>query len=143
MACSGIAKKYFYFGSRCSSVSIISDFGLDDRASQVRFPAEANNFSSSLCVQTGSGAHPASSTKGTGCHFPGGKARPGLDADHSPHLVPRPRMSRSYTPLPSSPPYVFWDCFIITSVQRKLFFDGTHPNVKVIIQLRDQLICMT
>jgi hypothetical protein len=32
---------------------------------------------------------------------PGVKARPGRDADHSPHLVPRSRMSRSYT---SSPP---------------------------------------
>jgi hypothetical protein len=32
----------------------------------------------------------------------GGKARPGRDADHSPHLMPRLRMSRSYTlsPLP-------------------------------------------
>jgi hypothetical protein len=29
--------------------------------------------------------------------FPGGKARPGRDADHSPRLVPRSRMSRSYT----------------------------------------------
>jgi hypothetical protein len=28
---------------------------------------------------------------------PVGKARPGRDADHSPHLVPRSRMSRSYT----------------------------------------------
>jgi hypothetical protein len=26
---------------------------------------------------------------GTGGPFPGGKARPGRDADHSPHLVPR------------------------------------------------------
>jgi hypothetical protein len=34
---------------------------------------------------------------GTGGPFPGGKARPGRDADHSPHLVPRSRMSRSYT----------------------------------------------
>jgi hypothetical protein len=33
--------------------------------------------------------------------FRGGKARPGRDADHSPHLVPRSRMSRSCT---SSPP---------------------------------------
>jgi hypothetical protein len=45
---------------------------------------EAENFSSSLCAQTGSGAHPASCTMGTGGHFPGGKARPGRDADHSP-----------------------------------------------------------
>jgi hypothetical protein len=36
------------------------------------------DFSSNLCVQTGSGAHPASYTMGTR-----GKARPGRDADHS------------------------------------------------------------
>jgi hypothetical protein len=42
------------------------------------------NFSSSLCVQTGSGPHTASGTMGTGGLFPGGKARPGSDADHSP-----------------------------------------------------------
>jgi hypothetical protein len=61
------------------------------------------DFSSNLCVQTGSGAHPASCTMGTEGSFPGGKERQGRDADHSPHLVPRSRMSRSYTPLhPSS-----------------------------------------
>jgi hypothetical protein len=32
---------------------------------------------------------------GTGCPFPGGKARLGRDADHSSHLVPRSRISRS------------------------------------------------
>jgi hypothetical protein len=32
----------------------------------------------------GSGAHPASCTMGTGSPFPGGKARPGRDDDHSP-----------------------------------------------------------
>jgi hypothetical protein len=37
-----------------------------------------------LRVQTGSGAHPASCTTGTGGSFPGGKARPGRDADRSP-----------------------------------------------------------
>jgi hypothetical protein len=36
------------------------------------------------CVQTGSEAHPASYPLGTGGSFPGGKARPGRDADHSP-----------------------------------------------------------
>jgi hypothetical protein len=41
-------------------------------------------FSSSLCVQTGSGAHPASCPMGTGGPFPGVKAQPGRDADHSP-----------------------------------------------------------
>jgi hypothetical protein len=42
------------------------------------------DISSNLCVQTGSGAHPASCTVGTGGPFPGGKALPGRDADHSP-----------------------------------------------------------
>jgi hypothetical protein len=35
-------------------------------------------------VQTGSGAHTASCIMGTGDPFPGAKARPGRDADHSP-----------------------------------------------------------
>jgi hypothetical protein len=47
-------------------------------------PTEAEDFSSNLCVQTGSGAHRASCTMGTGGSFPGGKERPGRDADHSP-----------------------------------------------------------
>jgi hypothetical protein len=50
----------------------------------VRSPTEAKDFSSSPCVQTGSGAHPASYPMGTVGPFPGGKARPGRDADHSP-----------------------------------------------------------
>jgi hypothetical protein len=40
---------------------------------------EALDFSSSLCIQTSFGAHPASCTMGTG-----GKMQPGRDADHSP-----------------------------------------------------------
>jgi hypothetical protein len=58
--------------------------GLDDRAIEVRSPVQAGDFSSNLCVQTGSGAHPASCPMRTGCPFLGGKARPGLYADHSP-----------------------------------------------------------
>jgi hypothetical protein len=42
------------------------------------------DFSSSLCVQTGSGAHPASYSMSTGGPFPGDKAWPGHDTDHSP-----------------------------------------------------------
>jgi hypothetical protein len=70
--------------SRGSSGSIVSDYGLDDRAIGVRSPAGAKDLSYSLFVQTVSGAHPASCTVGTGGPFPGGKARPGRDADHSP-----------------------------------------------------------
>jgi hypothetical protein len=63
--------------SRISSGSIVSDYGLDDRAIGVRSPAGAKDFSPSLCVQTGSGAHPASCTMGTGGPFPGGKSAAG------------------------------------------------------------------
>jgi hypothetical protein len=59
----------------------VSDYGLDDRGS---IPGRAEDFSSSSCVQTGAGAHPATYPMGTGCPFPGGRARPGRDADLSP-----------------------------------------------------------
>jgi hypothetical protein len=55
----------------------VSDYGLDDRAIGVRSPAGAEDFSSSLCVQTGSEAHPASCTMGTRVPFPGGKSAAG------------------------------------------------------------------
>jgi hypothetical protein len=61
----------------------VSDYGLDDRAIEVRSPTGAEDFSSSPCVQIGSGAHPASYPMGTGGSFPRGKAWPGRDADHS------------------------------------------------------------
>jgi hypothetical protein len=60
--------------SRGSSVSIVSDYGLDDWAIGVRSPAGAKDFSSNLCVQTGSGAHPASCIMGTGVFSPGQNA---------------------------------------------------------------------
>jgi hypothetical protein len=62
---------------RVSSGSIVSNYGLEDRAIGVRSPAGAKDFSSSLCVQTGSGAHPASCSMGTGGIFPGGKSAAG------------------------------------------------------------------
>jgi hypothetical protein len=63
--------------SRGISGSIVSDYGLDDRAIGVRSPAGAKDFSSILCVQTGSSAHPASCPMGTGVPFPGGKSAAG------------------------------------------------------------------
>jgi hypothetical protein len=63
--------------SRVSSGSIVSDYGLDDRVVGVRSPAGAKDFSCRLCVQTGSGAHPASCPMGTGGPFPGGKSAAG------------------------------------------------------------------
>jgi hypothetical protein len=67
-----------------SSVSIVSVYGLDDRAIEVQSPAEAREFSSNIFVQTGTGAHPASCPVGTGDPFSGGKELLGRDADHSP-----------------------------------------------------------
>jgi hypothetical protein len=65
------------YRSRVSSGSIVSDYGLDDRAIGVLSPTGAKDFSSTLCVQTGSEAHPASCTMGTGGLFPGGKSAAG------------------------------------------------------------------
>jgi hypothetical protein len=70
--------------NRGSSVNIVSGYGLDNWAMQVRFPAEAHDFPSNLRVQTGTGVHPASCPVGTGGPFPGAKVRPRRDADHSP-----------------------------------------------------------
>jgi hypothetical protein len=66
------------------SVSIVSGYGLEDRAIKVRSPADAKDFSSSNCVYIRSETHPVSCTMGTVVPFPGAKARPGRDADHSP-----------------------------------------------------------
>jgi hypothetical protein len=71
-------------GSRGSLVGVVSDYGLDYRAIGVRSLAGARDYSSGLCVLTGSETHPASCSMGTGGLFPGVKARPGLNADHSP-----------------------------------------------------------
>jgi hypothetical protein len=68
-----------------SSVSLVSGYGLDHQAIEVRSPAEAKDFSSILFVYTGSGAHPASCTMGTGGPFRRAKVHPGCDTDHS-HL---------------------------------------------------------
>jgi hypothetical protein len=59
----------------------VSDYGLDN---QGLIPDGAEDFSPSPCIQTSCGAHPASYPMGTGGPFPGGKARPERDADHSP-----------------------------------------------------------
>jgi hypothetical protein len=102
-----VLTRYFPCRRRVSSASIVSGYGLDDRAIGVRSPAGTKDFSSSLCVQTGSGAHPASCTMGTGGPFPGAKRGRGATLTTHPHLVPRSGMSRSYT---SSPPSASMAC---------------------------------
>jgi hypothetical protein len=68
----------------------------------VRSPAEAKDFSSSLCAQTCSEAHPASYQMGTGGPFQGVNRGRGVTLTTHPHLVSRSRMSRSYTSFPPS-----------------------------------------
>jgi hypothetical protein len=69
--------------SRGSSVSIVSGYGLDDRTISGFDPRQRRkDFSSSLCVQTGSEAHPASFQMGTVGPFHGAITRLGRDADH-------------------------------------------------------------
>ena len=67
---------------RDSSVGIATRYGLDGPGIESRWRARL-----SAPVQTGPGAHPASSTVGIGS-FPGVK-RPGRGVDHPPHLAPR------------------------------------------------------
>jgi hypothetical protein len=75
----------------------MSGYGLDDRAMEVRSPAEAKGFFSSLCVQTGSGAHPDSCTMVPGVLSQELKSGRVVTLTTHPHLVPRSRMSRTYT----------------------------------------------
>jgi hypothetical protein len=72
------------FSSRVSSGSLVSDYGLDDRAIVVRFLAKAKDFSCRLCVQVSGWGPPSLQYNGyRGGPFLGGKARQGCDADHS------------------------------------------------------------
>jgi hypothetical protein len=70
--------------SRGSSVSTVSGYGLDDRAIEVWSPAGAEDFSSNLCVQTGSGTTQPPVQWVPGVLSPRGKERLGRDADNSP-----------------------------------------------------------
>jgi hypothetical protein len=106
--------------SRCSSVSIVSDYRLDDRAIGVRSPAEATVFSSSLCVQTGSGAHPASCTMGTGGSFSGVNRGQGVMLTTHPHLVLRSIMSRSYTSTPPSADMTCSGIYLALAIHAKI-----------------------
>jgi hypothetical protein len=86
----------------------------------IRSPAEAKDFSSNFCVQTNSNTHPASYPMGTGVLSLGDKEGPGRVADPSPHLVPRSRMSRSYTSSPLG---------VCMEVAGQIYFSLLYPPV--------------
>jgi hypothetical protein len=58
----------------------VADYGLDDRCS---IPTEAEDFSSSLCVQIALGPTQPPVQWVSGALSPGVKRGPGRDADHS------------------------------------------------------------
>jgi hypothetical protein len=77
----------------------VSDYILEDRTTGVRSPAETD-FSSRPCVQTSSGAHPASCPMGAGGRFPGLECYLGVTLTTHTHLVLRSRISRNYISSP-------------------------------------------
>jgi hypothetical protein len=81
--------------SQGSSVSIVSGYGLDDRAVEIRFLAEASVSRLAL----GPTQPPVQWVPGV--LSPGLKRGRGVTLTTHPHPVPRSKMSRSYT---SSPP---------------------------------------
>jgi hypothetical protein len=68
--------------SRDGAVGIATRYGLDNRGVGVHSPFMVKNFLPHV-LQTGSGAHQASYSMGTGGSFPGAK-RQGREADYSP-----------------------------------------------------------
>jgi hypothetical protein len=68
-----------------------------DWTARVQSPTEAEDSSSNLCIQIGSGAHPASYTMGTRALSPGVKCGQGMMLTIHDHLMARLRKSRSYT----------------------------------------------
>jgi hypothetical protein len=86
-----------------SSVQIVSGYGRDDRAIEVRSPAEAKGFFSVACV-----SRPALGPTQPPVQWvpevlsPGLKRSQGVTLTTHPHLGPSSRMSRSYTSPPSN-----------------------------------------
>jgi hypothetical protein len=79
------------------AVSIVSGYGLDDRAIKVRSPADEKIVSFSLEVQTGTGATQPPIQWVLGVLSPGLKSGRGVTQTTHPLLVPKSRTSRSYT----------------------------------------------
>jgi hypothetical protein len=72
--------------SRGSSVSIVSDYGLDVRAMGM-IHGKGKRIFPLVCVSRPAfGVHPASHPMGTGGPFRGDKAWPGRGADHLPFI---------------------------------------------------------
>jgi hypothetical protein len=108
----------------CSSVSIISLYGLNDRVIYIFDPwHRRKDFYSNLCVQTGSGAHPDPVQWVPGVLSPGLKRGRGAKLTTHPNIVPRSKMSRSYS---SSPPSAFVACSG-TALANTIYLSASMP----------------
>jgi hypothetical protein len=94
---------FIFTTSRGRSVSIVSDYGLDDRVIGVRFPADAAEFSSSLCARPALGPTQPPILWVPRALTPGVKRGQDVTLTTHPHLVPW-RMSSSRI---SSPPNAY------------------------------------
>jgi hypothetical protein len=87
----------------------------------VRSPAEAKDFSFSLCVKTSSDGHPASYPMVTGGHFQGVKCSRGVTLTTHQYLVPRSRKEGAILPLP---------LIVRLAVQRQLLLYYSHCDTQ-------------
>jgi hypothetical protein len=71
---------------RAGVAQSVQCLAMDWKTGRSRFDAQPiqDDFSSNLCVQISSVAHPSSYPMGNRGPFPGGKERPGRDSNHSP-----------------------------------------------------------
>jgi hypothetical protein len=83
-----------------SSGSIVSDYGLDDRAIGVQSPAGGRNFPLASVSRLALGPTQLPVQWVPGVLSPAEKRGRGVTLTTHSHLVPRSRMSRSYTPSP-------------------------------------------
>jgi hypothetical protein len=85
-----------------------------------------------LCVQTGSGAHTASCPMGTGGPFPGGKARPGRDADHSPQYSAEVvNEYELYLLSPQAPPWRVMGLLFTLLIYNQLILGGVYSLLHI------------
>jgi hypothetical protein len=110
----------------------VSDYKLDD---QFQSPVEAKHSSCSLCVQKSTEIYQASYPMGTGDPFLGIMCGWGMMLTTHPLLVPRSRISRSYT---STPPWCLYGdsetalLYFIEYRNRKLSFIWVMINTGVL-----------
>jgi hypothetical protein len=102
MAWSSVGSLYIGAGAVQSLQCLATDW-----KTRVLSSSGGKDFSSSFCVQSSSESHPASYQMNTGVLSRGLKRGRGVTLTTHRHLVPRSRMSRSYT---SCPPSAFVAC---------------------------------